>query len=167
VNILRARAVMSINDSAESLEAVGQRELNDYTWQQGSASSASTTVPNISLTRPVKFACEQNADNADCAMRVNHELDQIKFDQLECTITVHDWLMDDGTLWIEHINDQVTVISPMLFTDNTATLYIRGVVHRQSIEEGTTTDLLLSQFPGGDSLIGSGAAAPPDINIGK
>jgi prophage tail gpP-like protein len=167
VNILRARAIMSINDSAESLMAVGQNNLNDSNWTQGSASSASTTVPNITLTRPVKFACEQNADNADCAMRVNHELDQVKFDQLECTITVHDWLMDDGTLWIEHVNDRVTVISPLLFTDDTATLYIRGVVHRQSSEEGTTTDLLLSQYPGGETVLGDNAATPPDIKIGQ
>jgi prophage tail gpP-like protein len=166
VNILRARAIMSINDSAESLTAVGQNNLNDSNWQGGSSSMATTTVPNVKLSRPVKFACEQNADNADCAMRVNHELDQTKFDQLECTITVRDWLMPDGTLWIAHVNDQVSVYSPMLFPDDTATLYIRGVVHRQSNEEGTTTDLLLSQFPGGEGLGDTGAAVPPSIDIG-
>jgi prophage tail gpP-like protein len=167
VNILKARAIMSINDSAESITAVGQKPLNDSNWTTGSASSAATSVPGVGLTRPVKFACEQNADNGDCAMRVNQERDQTLFDQFECTVTVTGWLMDGGDLWIEHVNDQVTVISPMLFPNDQMTLYIRGIAHRQSSEEGTTTDLQLSQLPGGESVIGSGAAVPPDINIGQ
>jgi prophage tail gpP-like protein len=165
-NILRARAIMSINDSAESLTAVGQAPPMPMGGMGDMSSTATTTVPDVKLTRPVKFACEINADNADCAMRANHELDQTKFDQLECTITVRDWLMPGGDLWINHVNDQVTVDSPMLFPDNVATLYIRGVVHRQSSEEGTTTDLLLSQFPGGESLIADDAAdTPPAVDI--
>jgi prophage tail gpP-like protein len=165
-NILRAMAIMSISDSAESLTAVGQRELNDSTWLQGSSSMATTAVPNVKLTRPVKFCCEINADNADAAMRVNHERDQTLYDQLEVTITVRGWLAPDGTLWIYHVNSMVSVYSPMLFPDDTATLYIRGVVHRQSNEEGTITDLLLSQFPGGESLVGDGVATPGNIDIG-
>jgi prophage tail gpP-like protein len=164
-NILKARAIMSINDSAESLTAVGQNPLTDQTWLQGSSSSATTAVPGVKLTRPVKFPVEQNADNADCAMRVNHEPDPTKFDQLECDVTVKDWLMPDGTLWIAHVNSMVTVYSPMLFPQGTVTLYIRGVTHRYSSEEGTTTDLLLSQFPGGESLIGDAADTPPSVDI--
>jgi prophage tail gpP-like protein len=146
-NILRARAIMSINDSAESLTALGQNDQHDDNWQLGSSSIASTSVPNVKLTRPVKFPVEMNADNADCAMRCNHERDQTLYDQLECTITVKGWLAPDGTLWIYHVNAQVTVYSPMLFPDDTATLYIRGVVHHQSNEEGTTTDLFVVSIP--------------------
>jgi prophage tail gpP-like protein len=164
-NILHARAIMSINDSAESLTAVGQAPPPGGTFDMSSI--ASTTVPDVTLTRPVKFACEINADNQDCAMRVNHELDQTKFDQLEVNITVRDWLMPGGDLWINHVGDTVGVYSPMLFPDNTdtVTLYIRGVVHRQSSEEGTITDLLLSQFPGGETVIGDEVDTPPSIDI--
>jgi prophage tail gpP-like protein len=166
VNILKARAIISINDSAESIEAVGHKHLNDQNWTDGAASSATTTVPDVKLTRPVKFAAEETGDNADMAMRVNQERDQTLFDQLEATITVKDWLMADGTLWIDHINSMVTVISPMLFPENQMTLYIRGVTHRQSSEEGTTTDLLLSQLPGGESVIADDEAnTPPAVDI--
>jgi prophage tail gpP-like protein len=164
-NILKARAVMSINDSAESLTAVGQAPPTPLGGMGDMSSTATTGVPNVKLTRPVKFACEINADNQDCAMRVGQERDQTLFDQLEADITVKDWLMADGDLWINHVNDTVTVYSPMLFPQGTATLYIRGVVHRQSSEEGTTTDLILSQFPGGESLIGTDAAVPPAVDI--
>jgi prophage tail gpP-like protein len=164
VNIFKARAIMSINDSAESLTAVGQAPPPPGGFEM--SSSATTSVPNVNLTRPVKFCCEINADNADAAMRVNQERDQTLFDQLECNITVRDWLMPDGTLWINHVNAQVTVISPMLFPENQMVLYIRGVTHRQSSEEGTTTDLLLSQLPGGESLIADGTVdTPPAVDI--
>ena len=67
---------------------------------------------------------------------------------MDGTITVPGWLMDDGSLWIRHVGEQVTIFSPMLFPHRSATLFIKGVTHRQSDGEGTVTDVMVSNLKG-------------------
>jgi hypothetical protein len=50
----------------------------------------------------------------------------------------------------------VTVNSPMLLPEDSMDFMIKGVIHRQSSEGGTTTDILLCRFDG----LGSGTGEP-------
>jgi prophage tail gpP-like protein len=160
VNILRARFVERVDDTADFMEFVGQAPPMPMGGMGDMSSKASTTVPGPSLGRPVKYACEINADNQGCTYRVNFERDMTLFEQVDLTITVKGWLMTDGSLWIQHVGETASVYSPLLFPQNQRTFRIKGIRHKQSSEEGTTTDVLLTN-ESGDTLNLTGATPPP------
>jgi hypothetical protein len=161
-NILRARMVERVDDTADVLTYVGQRELDNTTFMLPPP-MATTSVPGPSLDRPAKYACEINADADDCKRRVNFERDLTRIEQLDASVTVKDWFTspNSGDLWITHVGQSVTVYSPLLFPQNQRTLFIKGVSHKQSNEEGTTTDILLTNLLGGDVLQQTGAEEDP------
>jgi hypothetical protein len=61
-----------------------------------------------------------------------------------------------GTLWMEHVTQLITLRSGLLLPENTMKFMIKGVVHRQSSESGTTTDILLCDTLG----VGAGGEEP-------
>jgi hypothetical protein len=71
-------------------------------------------------------------------------------------ITVPGWLRPDGSLWMEHIREIVTLRSPLLLPQNSMEFMIKGVVHRQSDGGGTATDILLCDTLG----VGGGGKEP-------
>ena len=66
-------------------------------------------------------------------------------------MTVQGWLLEEGSLWIEHVGKFVNVYSPMLFPQDKMILAIKGVTHRQNDKSGTETtlDLVLPLALGG------------------
>ena len=105
---------------------------------------------------------EMMTDQAGAQMRANHEIDLNDQQICEALITVPGWLMDDGTLWINHLQEAVTIDSPMLVPKNPFTLLLRGVKHLQDSEEGTRTELNLCIPRGiGSGLMVDLGNAPP------
>jgi hypothetical protein len=72
-------------------------------------------------------------------------------------ITVQGWFMAGGDLWMNHVRNNVTVNSPMLIPGGVGTFIIKEVIHRQSSQEGTTTDILITNENGlgGEPLQGA------------
>jgi len=56
-------------------------------------------------------------------------------------ITVPGWQMSDGSLWIEHLGDEMSIFCPMMFPTDRETLALRGASHRQNNDRGTITVL--------------------------
>ena len=167
MNILKAHMVARVDEQADYMAMVAQQPLNNQNWTLGPSSFASTTVSGGPPNRPVTIAAPTPGDNQDCAMGCNHMRDIMLFGHLDCTVTVQGWFLDDGSLWINHVWESVTINSPMLFGPNSPqTLLLKGVVHKQSNEGGTTTDLLLTIEPGGEYLATNAGATPPPVNIG-
>jgi prophage tail gpP-like protein len=148
VNILKARMVERLDDAWDHLEIVGH---NDRTFPNDPASSATVNVPIPNLNRPQKLAAEMNGDNADMGHRANQERDVSLIEQLNLEITVKDWLLPDGSLWIDHLGHTISVFSPLLFPNGgvpKSQIFIMGVRHRQDSTEGTRTDVIISNSPG-------------------
>lgn len=141
-NIEELHGVMSVVDANDKITANGTNFGNDAHWGD-SARDVSATVVNPSLAgfSPLLFMAEVPGDKQDMAMRANHEAAANLATTEEIHITVPGWLMTDGSLWIDHVNDRMSIFSPMMFPDDQETLSLRGVTHRQSSERGTTTVL--------------------------
>jgi hypothetical protein len=88
--------------------------------------------------------------------RANHEADWDKYQQVDGDGTTPGWLTPDGSLWMAHVRELVTVNAPLLLPENSIEFMIKGVIHRQSSEQGTTTDILLCRADG----FGSGTGEP-------
>jgi prophage tail gpP-like protein len=174
-NIKRARLILKNDEMADPIQLNLQSPGTDQNWSDGARDVAATaSIPGATRFRPMTVVGEHPGDKQDAAMRVNHERDWFVAQYMDGTITVHGWLLGDGTLWMEHVGAQVKVDSPMLIPGGEMTIYLKGVVHRQNDRSGTETDLILSNIPsGGDPVtfggwsdptaLGSGAPAAPDV----
>jgi prophage tail gpP-like protein len=149
-NILEARILM-VNDLAvPQYEVIGQKPGTDQ--DNGTAASESSGIAyntNYRGTpRPFVIAAEHTADNIDCQLRAQHEMQTTAMQMLDCVVVVQGWLTPDGKLWSsrEVLGRTVSVMSPMLFpTGNTfAVLILKGAKHIQDSESGTRTELYLT-----------------------
>jgi hypothetical protein len=78
-------------------------------------------------------------------MRASHEADWSYFQTVDGVITVQGWLTPGGDLWFNHVREIVSIQSPMLLPNNSGLQFmIKGVTHKQSSDEGTTTDILIA-----------------------
>ena len=153
-NILKGRILIR-NSLAVSLVDMQCQNFGNNQHNGPDAAQINVQVPNSNYTgsyRPYTVMAEMPTNQAGCQMRANHEINLNDQQICEALITVQGWLMDDGTLWINHLREAVTINSPMLVPSNPFTLLLRGVKHMQNSEEGTTTELNLC-IPRG---IGSG-----------
>lgn len=157
-NILRARLTLRNNDSVDPLVVNGQDSGNDSADTNRDQNATASGDPAVK--RMAKIAAEMPGAAAEMQMRANHEADWTKFSMVDGDITVPGWLTPDGSLWMHHVLELVTVNSPMLLPENSMEFMIKGVVHRQSSEAGTTTDILLCRFDG----LGSGTGEPLAMN---
>lgn len=162
-NILRAHLILSNNEHADNLQIVGQN-FNQNSADASRDVSASTTVPPV-LGRNFKIPAEDTMDHAAAQMRVNHQADWMAYQNVDGAITQQGWLRNDGSLWFNHVRELVTVNSPMLVPENSMTFMIKGIIHRQNNEAGTTTDVLVCRQDGlgagsGEPLAGGDSAAP-------
>jgi prophage tail gpP-like protein len=149
-NILRARLILKNNEYAEQLSYVGQQP-NAASGDASRSSSASTTLPPFygnKLNRSMKLPAWHPGDSQDMQMAVNHEADFIAYDTVDGDITVQGWMLDNGGLWWDQVGKLVTVNSPMLLPEDSMQFLIKGVIHKQSNEDGTTTDVLLARQDG-------------------
>lgn len=153
-NIIAGRILLKNDETVQRLKAVGQRPRQDSA-DANSQSEAETSVDST-VNRDAKIACEEMADNQDCQLRVNHEADWLKYDEVDGDVTVQGWLNDEGVLWWNDRLKEIVVKSPSLLPENSFVFMIKGIVHRQSNEGGTTTDVLLCRADG----LGSGNGEP-------
>ena len=147
VNILSARMIQRIDDAWDTLDMVGQN--SDTFPADPSVSATVTDVPG--LNRPQKLAAEMPADQPSIQMRASQERDVARIEQLNLEITTPGWLLPDGSLWISHLGNSISVFSPLLFPSGGVPLtpvFIMGVRHRQDSAEGTRTDVIISNSPG-------------------
>lgn len=155
VNILRASLTLKNPDSVDPI--VMETDNSNSDAADANRTQEATAAGDNTVQRMAKLRAEMpGASVAEVQMRADHEADWIKFQQVDGTITVPGWLCPDGSLWMAHVREFVTVNSPMLLPEQSMQFMIKGVVHRQSSEEGTTTDVLLCRFDG----LGSGTGEP-------
>jgi prophage tail gpP-like protein len=142
VNILQARLLLSNNDFASEQAVNGDDTGNDAgDANRSSEATASLTPPN---NRNIKLRSEMPGDDADMKMRVNHEADWSYFTTVDGLINVAGWLTGNGDLWFNHLRELVVLNSPMLLPNDSMKFLIKGIVHKQSSEEGSTTDVLIA-----------------------
>lgn len=134
-NILAGRLLLRNNDHADPFVIVAQQP-----GENGADVSATAQSPPA-INRPHKFAAEDVADKATAVMRANHEVDWDQLQLVDGTITVPGWLMDGGGLWFFEVRKTVSLFSPMLIPENSSIFLIKAVTHRQSSQDGTTTDI--------------------------
>jgi prophage tail gpP-like protein len=163
-NILKGRILLR-NQLAVSLVNLQAQNFGNNTHNGSAAAQVNVQVPNPSYTgsyRPYTIMAEMPTDQAGAQLRANHELNLNDLQICEALITVPGWLMDDGTLWINHLREAITINSPMLIPNNPFTLLLRGVKHLQDSEEGTRTELNLCIPRGiGSGLMVDIGNAPP------
>ena len=102
------------------------------------------------------IVAEEMGSNGAMQLRVQQERDWDFYQQVDGDVTTSGWLNDQGKLWWTDREKIVTVNSPMLLPENSMQFMIKGIVHRQSSEGGTTTDILLCRQDG----LGSGTGEP-------
>lgn len=163
-NILKGRILIR-NQLAVSLVNMQCQNFGNNKHWAGDAAQINVQIPNPAYAgsyRPLTLVAEMPTDRAGCEMRGNHEINLNDQEICECLITVQGWLMDDGTLWINHLREPITIDSPMLVPGGPFTLLLRGVKHLQDSEEGTRTELNLCIPRGiGSGLMVDLGNAPP------
>lgn len=159
-NLKRGRILLKNDESVELIKAVGQRS-NQEGADDNSSSEAQTTA-DTTVQRDLKIACEEMADNQDCQLRANHEGDWTRYQEVDGDCTMQGWLNDEGVLWWNDRLKVITVKSPSLLPEDSFVFMIKGIVHRQSSAEGTTTSILLCRADG----LGSGNGEPLQGNNG-
>jgi len=159
VNILRARLLLKINEYTPNLKGVSQAANQD----SGPASaqiSADAEVPvpfGGSIPGNYKFGAEDATTKEMLQHRVDHQANHIAAETVDGVITVQGWFRSDGDLWFTHVRDPVTVDSPMLIPEGKMDFVIKEIVHRQSSQEGTTTDIMIT------NPLGLGAPTVPGV----
>jgi prophage tail gpP-like protein len=153
-NILRARLLLKNNDHADDLKMVGMDSGNDSADANRATVGTTTAPPQIGRLR--KIVAEEMGSNGAMQLRVQQEKDWDAYQQVDGDVTTSGWLNDQGKLWWTEREKIVTVNSPMLLPENSMQFMIKGIVHRQSSEGGTTTDILLCRQDG----LGSGTGEP-------
>jgi prophage tail gpP-like protein len=150
LNILRARLILKNNEYADSMTTVGQN-ANQTSGDAGRNPSASVTLPPFYSNKTgvnIKLIAPDSGDSEAMQMVTNHNADWMAWQTVDGSITVQGWMLDDGSLWYDQVGKKVSVYSPMLLPEESMTFLIKGVVHKQSNEDGTTTEVLLCRQDG-------------------
>jgi prophage tail gpP-like protein len=116
VNILRARLLLSIIETAVDINGVSMLPNPDSGAGGAQVSAQATATPPFPASGNFKFPVENAATKGDVQQRVNHQVDHIQATTVDGTITVQGWFDQNGKLWIEQVRNQITVNSPMLIT---------------------------------------------------
>jgi len=160
-NILSARVILTDQNAAKTLSTIGANIGGSSTGVWGDTCrdiKVTAQNPTYNGRGQITVTAEQPCDVTDAVMRNQHEVAQNALTQVDCEVTVRGWLMDDGSLWIAHLGEPVTVYSPMAFPTDSMQLWLKGVRHRQENDTGTTTVLSLC-LPNGLSVEGISATS--------
>lgn len=157
MNILHARLLLKNDDEVSSAQGVAHDHNNDSA-DDNAQPSATKAVPNATTPeRTMKFAAEETHSAETLKHRVNQEVDFITYQHVDGEVTVPGWLCPDNTLWMGKVLSTITLDSPMLIPPQSdSTFMIKGVTHRQSSPEGTTTTIYLCDKNG----MGLGTGSP-------
>ena len=146
-NIREIHGIMSIPDMANQIVMTTQSFGNDMI--NGDAARAIGALVNyqnpFSPTIPLRVMGETD-NQQGLLQQANNEAQMSLGTVEEIFVTVPGWLCPDGSLWIQHLGELISITSPSMFPDTTETLSLRGVTHKQSNEEGTTTLLEFCLF---------------------
>lgn len=151
-NLKRGRILLKNNDHVDEIVIKGHDSNNDSADMNRSPSGNTKVDPPIG--RPFKMLAEEMGNSAAMQLRANHQGDWVKYMQVDGDLTVPGWLTPGGALWWNFVTSQITVESPSLLPEDTFQFMIKGIVHRQSVQEGTTTDILLCRSDGYGSGVG-------------
>jgi prophage tail gpP-like protein len=159
VNLLKARLLLKIDDTTENIN--GTSQFYNQGSQGASVKATGTVSPPFMPTPPGNwnFVSTNAADQPSLQMNVNHAVDSNYFQTVDGAITIQGWFVASGDLWLNYVGQTVTVNSPMIIPSGSMTFIIKGVVHRQSSAEGTTTDILVTNENGLGSELATGHAA--------
>lgn len=162
-NIEAAQMVMSIDDGVLYVGASANYHGNDQHWSDDARDNfAIVNIPGFPRYRPL-YLIGPPGNQKHMQMLAQHEASNIVATMVDARITVPGWLRADGSLWINHLGEPVSIFSPMLFPQDRMTLFIRGVTHAQSREEGTITVIELCLQSGlgvAGGIVGSESSFP-------
>lgn len=164
-NIKSATCVMSHENVHNMIQVLGQRPGNDQNWgDEARDTSASVSNSIVKRHRPMTFNAEEPGDQRDMQMRAEHAGAVNIATMLQAEITVQGWHDPSGTLWIQHVGEEITVKSAMLFPEEQMSLAVQGVVQRQT-NAGTESvlSLIIPSRLGGGGRIEAG----PDFARGN
>jgi prophage tail gpP-like protein len=158
-NMLKGRVLLQTWDAHDKITVDGQDHSNesadDNRATQGVAKLGGIGVlPN----RPMRFAAEETGPKPAMQMRADMQAKYTLLNMIDGDIEVIGWFTPDGSLWMEHVREKVSVKAGLLLPQNEMDFMIKGVVHRQSDVGGTTTSVLLTDQLGVNG--GSEALAP-------
>ncbi len=169
VNIKSARLIMRDDNAVKQVVTYGMTPGGSSTGMGGDGTrdiQATANNPQYSGQGILKSVSPHPGFVNEMQMHSNHEVNFTVTTQLTLEVVVFGWLLDDGSLWIEHLNakELVSVYSPMLFPQDGMSLPLRRVVHRQSSEEGTTTllEMCLPNGLGTEAQIDTAQTPIPD-----
>jgi prophage tail gpP-like protein len=148
VNILKARVTLKVNEKVANITGYSQF-YNE--GAKGAGVTASVNPVQDFPTYPpgnLSFIASEAADMPSLQMSVNHVADANSFQTVDGSITVQGWFVASGDLWMNYCPADVTVNSPLLIPGGRMKFVIKEVVHRQSAEEGSTTDILITNEAG-------------------
>jgi prophage tail gpP-like protein len=159
-NMQRGRILLRNDESKDLIKGVGQNPRQssaDASRDSSAQASVASLFGSTGLPQRLqKFILEDAVDTSSAQMRVDHEAACVLYDEVDGVVTVPGWLCDDGSLWMHHVRKIIPVYSPLLVPGDTMEFMIKGVIHRQNVSDGTTTDIQLCQKNGlgayGDNL---------------
>lgn len=147
VNIKSGRVLLKNNEMVTDIGIYGSnygQNSADMNRQTYGHSTISPSVPN----RPFSLLAEEMGPNPLMQNRANHQADWLRFYNVDGDITVQGWLAPDGDLWFNKVRQLVTLNAPTLLPNNSFQFMIKGVTHKQSNAEGTTTTIMLCRADG-------------------
>ena len=165
-NILSAQMVWRDDVAFSGCKVCTQQPGNDHVWGDAARASAAVAVnPHYSRYAPLHLVAEEPGDSRDAQMRADHERDANVASMLNVNVTLHGWLRDGTTLWLNEVGKSVSLFSPMLFPQERITLGIQAVACSQSDRDGTTTTLTLTLprlLQSGNQIAANGPTVPND-----
>jgi prophage tail gpP-like protein len=167
VNILRARLLLQVDDHVEAYVILGQQN-NPSSGPAGAQNTATAYSPSPGkpMGGVVKIGAEEALTSGMLQMRANHQVDWDKAKTVDGMITVQGWFAPDGDLWWNKVRQTITVNSPRLIPEGSQQFIIKEIVHRQSVAEGTTTDVMITNSLGLGGNEAYGQAANPQLYNG-
>jgi prophage tail gpP-like protein len=148
INILKARLLLKSDEYVEDLTGVAQVYRKGAPGAQIVARATASNPVGAAMGGNFTIVAENAADQPSLQMRVNHQVDNVNYRTVDGSVTVQGWFLADGDLWMNYVPANVTVYSPMLIPGDTGAFIIKEVVHRQSIAEGSTTDIMITNANG-------------------
>lgn len=146
-NIEAARLIMYANLATSQVSVKTNLPGSDQTWGDAARNiEATATNGGMPFNRKLVIAGEQPEDQQGAQMRAQYELAVNNLQTCEAMVTVKGWQLDDGSLWLNHMGEPVTLYSPMLMPSGAAyvTLFVKKVRSYQNDENGSGSEITLA-----------------------
>ena len=145
-NLQRGRVLLKNSDHVDDIVVRGHDAGSDSADVNRSPEGRSKVDPPIN--RPFKIIAEEMGHSRFMQRRADQQADWDKFMQEDGDATVPGWFTPDGSLWWYHVPSKIILYSPSLLPNDLYGFAVKAVTHRQSVEGGTTTDVMLCRHDG-------------------